>query len=84
MSITATALSQDDLLQSLLYQLKMSEEDYIAEYDNNISGAVAGICMEPDCLAISGGIEPDCRDGNCVHCGATGTVRSGFILMGVV
>lgn len=83
-SITEKALSPEELLTELLRGLSMDGPSYIEEYECNVSGAVPGICCEPDCLAIADDCEPDMRDGNCMECGAKATVRSGFVLMGVI
>lgn len=81
-SITETALSQDELLELLLKKLAMDEDSYVKTFHNNASGAVPGICIEPDCHGISHDCEPDASDMDCEHCDAHATVRSGFILMG--
>lgn len=81
-SLTATALSQDELAELLLRKLRTTEKQFIKTYRR--TGKAPGICMEPDCHAVNmycASKAPYVSD--CYRCGGRATVRSGWMLLDV-
>jgi hypothetical protein len=81
MSITATAKSQDELLELLLKRLGLTYEEFVDKYARKKT--MPGICMEPDCHGVLHETKRAERHGHCTWCSAHGTVHSGYVLMGM-